>query len=47
MDTSKLDKILPYTFADISAIDVIITDKPLPKDITTTAEAAGVRIIVA
>ena len=47
MDTSKLDKILPYTFADISAIDVIITDKPLPRDITATAEAAGVKIIVA
>ncbi len=47
MDTSKLDKILPYTFADISEVDVIITDKPLPKDITATAEAARVTIVVA
>ena len=47
MDTSKLDKVLPYTFARIDEVDTIITDKPLPADITQVAESAGVRIIIA
>ena len=47
MDASKLDKILPYTFCNLSDIDVIITDKELPVDITHEAISNGVEIIIA
>lgn len=47
MDTSKLDKILPYTFAEISDIDAIITDKALPADISEIARRAETEIILA
>ncbi|MFA6947373.1 MAG: DeoR/GlpR family DNA-binding transcription regulator [Eubacteriales bacterium] len=47
MDTSKLDKILPYTFAQISQINVIITDKPLPPDIAEEALKNGVEVVLA
>ncbi len=47
MDSSKLDKILPYTFADITEVDTIITDKPLPDDINKIVESAGVNIKLA
>lgn len=47
MDTSKLDKILPYTFASISDVDTIISDKALPDDIARSAAASGVQVIIA
>lgn len=47
MDTSKLDKILPYTFAQIAQINVIITDKPLPPDIAEEALKNNVEVILA
>jgi len=45
--SSKFGKALPYTFCDISDIDVIITDKKLPEDIAKAAKAAGVQILIA
>ncbi|MCL2519359.1 MAG: DeoR/GlpR family DNA-binding transcription regulator [Oscillospiraceae bacterium] len=47
MDASKLDKILPYTFCNLADIDIIITDKDLPEDITNEAIANDVEIIIA
>lgn len=47
MDTSKLDKSLPYTFCGIEDLDTIITDAPLPEDITRQADAAGVKVKIA
>lgn len=47
MDSSKLDKILPYTFADLTEVNTIITDKPLPDDISKIVENAGVHIKLA
>ena len=47
MDASKLDKSLPYTFCGIEDLDTIITDAPLPEDITRQCEAAGVDIKIA
>lgn len=47
MDSSKLDKILPYTFADISDVNTIITDKTLPEDMTSKAKSAGCEIRIA
>lgn len=45
MDTSKLDKSLPYTFCEIKDIYTIITNGELPEDITEIANNSGVRII--
>ncbi len=47
MDTSKLDKSLPYTFCSIDELNTIITDAPLPQDIMSQAEAAGVKVKIA
>jgi DeoR/GlpR family transcriptional regulator of sugar metabolism len=47
MDTSKLDKSLPYTFCSIEDLDTIITDAQLPEDIMRIAEAAGVKVKIA
>ena len=46
MDTSKLDRTLPFTFSSLENVHTIVADKPLPADITEAAEAAGVEIIV-
>lgn len=47
MDTSKLDRSLPFTFSSLDRVHTIIADKPLPDDIAAAAKAAGVEIIVA
>ncbi len=47
MDTSKLDKSLPYTFCGIGDIDVIISERDLPADITRIAVENEVEIIIA
>ena len=46
MDTSKLDRSLPFTFCDLASVHTIVADDYLPDDITAAAEAAGVEIIV-
>ncbi len=47
MDNSKLDKSLPYTFCGIEDIDMIISDRALPEDITAMAKEAGVEVVIA
>lgn len=47
MDTSKLDKSLPYTFCEIRDIDAIISERELPPDINKQAIDGGVEIIIA
>lgn len=47
MDASKLDKTLPYTFCGIGDIDIIISDRELPADITKLAVEKEVQIIIA
>lgn len=47
MDTSKLNKILPYTFCDIKDVDIIVSDKQLPPDIEREAAENDVEIIIA
>lgn len=47
MDASKLDKTLPYTFCGIGDIDIIISDRELPDDITALAVEKNVEIIIA
>ena len=46
-DNSKLEKTLPYTFADFSMIDTIITDKAVSQEIADEAKKSGTKIIVA
>lgn len=47
MDRSKLDRSLPFTFATLSEIDVLICDAPLPPDIAAEAAAQNVECITA
>ncbi len=46
-DTSKLDRSLPYTFAKLSQIDIIITNGPVSDEFMKAANDAGVEIITA
>lgn len=45
MDHTKLNKDLPYTFAGISDVDIIVTDRPLPQKMAEEAERAGVTVV--
>lgn len=46
MDSSKVDKSLPYTFCALSDVDVLICDEPLPNPLTKEADSEGVKIII-
>lgn len=45
MDTSKLDKSLPYTFARLEDIDILICEKELPESVKKAAQDASVTLI--
>ena len=45
MDASKIDKSLPYTFATFDEADVLITNAPLPPELSAQAAAKNVRVI--
>ena len=45
MDSSKIDKSLPYTFCTFENIDVLITSSTLPPELAALAEENGVRVI--
>ncbi len=47
MDHSKLGRSLPFTFASLDDIDVLICDARLPKELLARANTASVRCIVA
>ena len=47
MDSSKIDKSLPYTFANIGDIDAVIINRNLPPDVSAEAARLGTEIIVA
>lgn len=47
MDISKADKCLPYTFCSLSDVDTLICDAPLPKELQSEADRAGVETIYA
>lgn len=42
MDSSKINKNMPYTFAGLKEIDVLVTDKKLPDEIIAAAIANNV-----
>ncbi|MEG1524601.1 MAG: DeoR/GlpR family DNA-binding transcription regulator [Clostridia bacterium] len=47
MDASKVNRSLPFTFATLSDVDVLICDDKLPKDILSEAKRQNVTCIVA
>ncbi len=47
MDNSKIGRSLPFTFANLSDIDILICDSPLPQDIAAELKAQGVECIIA
>lgn len=47
MDSSKFNRSLPFTFASLQDVDVLITDSALPADIAAAANDAGVEIVIA
>lgn len=46
LDTSKLDKSLPYTFCSLNDIDVLICDAALPEKAAEAVKAAGVELVI-
>jgi DeoR/GlpR family transcriptional regulator of sugar metabolism len=47
MDNSKIGRSLPFTFASLSNIDMLICDTPLPADVAAELTAHGVECVVA
>lgn len=45
MDSSKIERSLPYTFCNFDSVDLFITDRPLPPDLAAQAKENGVRVI--
>ena len=45
MDSSKLNSLLPFTFARLSDIDTFVTDSKAPESIKVAFRAAGVHVI--
>jgi DeoR/GlpR family transcriptional regulator of sugar metabolism len=44
MDVSKIDKSMPFTFAKLKDIDVLVTDKTLSESIAKAAEKYSVQL---
>lgn len=47
MDSSKLNKSLPYTFCSIDDLDCIVSDEELPADMREKADKAGITVLKA
>ncbi len=47
MDSSKVDKSMPYTFAQPGEIHILITDDGLPREIETLLTEKGVQVVKA
>ena len=45
MDSSKLNSILPFTFARLSDVDTFITDSKAPESIKAAFRAAGIQVL--
>jgi DeoR family transcriptional regulator of aga operon len=44
-DKAKFGRLMPYTFADFSDVNYLISDDTIPENIRQMAEAAGVKIL--
>ena len=45
LDSGKIGKSLPFTFATLDDINVLVTDRPLPPEAQAAAERAGVSVV--
>ena len=45
LDSSKVDKNMPYTFADLDSVDVLVVDKNFPKNIKEELEKRDIVVI--
>jgi len=45
LDSSKLDTVLPFTFAALDDIDYFICDKPLPEELALKFKQNGIKIL--
>ena len=46
MDSSKIGRSLPFTFATLADIDMLITEAPLPPEVAAEAKTCGVEVVV-
>ena len=45
LDSSKIDKKTPYTFAELKDVNCMVTDKNFPKDLITAVSETGVEVV--
>ncbi len=45
LDSSKVGKKTPYTFAELSDVNYLVVDKSFPKDLKTAIENSGIKVI--
>ena len=45
MDSSKIERSLPYTVCTLAGVSVLITDRPLSAELGEQAQSHGVRVI--
>ncbi|MCX7709747.1 MAG: DeoR/GlpR family DNA-binding transcription regulator [Clostridia bacterium] len=45
LDSTKFNRVLPFSFAALEDVDVIITDKKLPDEIMNEASKHGVKVV--
>ena len=45
MDSSKIDKIMTFTFAYLDDIDILISDDDLDPEIKKEAERRGIQVV--
>ena len=47
LDSSKFNKSMPYTFAELEDVSVIVTDAPPPERIAVLAKELGIQLVIA
>ena len=45
LDSSKVNKKTPYTFAELKDVNCMVTDKNFPKEIKEAVTEAGVEVV--
>ena len=45
LDSSKIDKDLPFTFADLDDINILVSEKPLPIEVETVVRGLKIHVI--
>ncbi len=45
MDSTKLGKNMPFTFANIDEVDVVVSDSQIPRDVVRQFESRGITVL--